>query len=173
MDWRSTSFQRLSRGTTTGILRRISLSWLTILLGTYSAGAWFLPKEVLESIRDRDYFLLSIGSLLVSYLNVLPLALADRVQDDDRLNSNEPKAAAETINGTLLSGIIIRFAGTIALFVLGRYQLASAEQSVAFVVILWYIVLSVITTRAVAAEVKKGRQSAIKGYPGEDSSADQ
>ena len=115
MDLRSTSFQRLSRGTTPRILRRISLGWLAVFLCIYLAGAWFLPKEVLESIRDRDYFLLSIGSLLVSYLNVLPLALADRVQDDDRLNSNELTAAAEPINGTLLTGIIIRFAGTIAL----------------------------------------------------------
>lgn len=158
MDLRSTSFQRLNRGTTPRILRRISLGWLAVFLCIYLAGAWFLPKEVLESIRDRDYFLLSIGSLLVSYLNVLPLALADRAQDDDRLNSNELTAAAEPINGTLLTGIIIRFAGTIALFVLGRYQMASADQSVAFVVILWYVVLSVITTHAVAAEVKKVRQ---------------
>jgi hypothetical protein len=54
----------------------------------------------------------------------------------------------------MLSGMAIRFIGTIALFVVCRYQMAASDDLIAVTCIAWYLIFSAIITHAMATEVK-------------------
>ncbi len=154
--FQTASLIRIAAGVTT--------IWLLVFPVTCVLGTGFLPTHILETITLYDYFIVSLGSLLISYLSLIPFAHASRTEkgttERSRVASSE-KSVASTGN-LFLIGMTIRFVGTIALFVLCRYQMASADESIAAASIVWYVVLTASLTRAAARETSRLRIKAAR-----------
>ena len=133
---------------------KITLVWIIILGASLIAGAAFLPQEMLETTKTRNYCLISLGNLLVAYLTLMPLRhLGQRMALGE--NPSTPKSGgAAGVSSLMLFGMAIRFIGTIALFVVCRYQMAIADELIALTCIAWYLIFSAIITHAMATEVK-------------------
>ena len=133
---------------------KISLTWIIILGASLIGGAALLPKEMLETTTTSNYFLISLGNLFVAYLTLMPLRhLGQKLALGE--NRGAPKSvAAAGVSSVMLSGMAIRFIGTIALFVVCRYQMAASDDFIALTCIAWYLIFSAIITHAMSTEVK-------------------
>ena len=133
---------------------KITLAWITILGASLIVGAALLSRETLETTIPSNYCLISLGNLLVAYLTLMPLR---HVGQKKALGENRvaPKrVGAADVSSLMLSGMAIRFIGTIALFVVCRYQMSASDDLIALTCIAWYLIFSAIITHAMATEVK-------------------
>ena len=113
----------------------ISLAALGI---TAAASVWMKPwlPAALE-IGLANAVLIGIGSGTIAVLSLTPGLVIEFAHQDPRSD-----AASRDYMAAVLAGILIRLLGTVALFLLCRYQMAPSADTIAGWVLSWYVLLT-------------------------------
>ncbi len=75
-----------------------------------------------------------------------------------------PRGRAENDYSTpLMASVILRLVGTVALFLLCRYQMAAADELIAAVVVGWYVFLTIVEVTALARRLPQFGEGLNRG----------
>ena len=126
---------------------------------TVSAIILFPASCWVEPIRFSDYCFVVASSIALGFLSLAPMLRVTNfgIPKNPMVTSTDSQNA--TFLGILLSGMTIRFIGTIALVVLCRYHIGTAEQTVAVSALIWFVSLTMVSVYATVAEVSRLRFS--------------
>jgi hypothetical protein len=110
-------------------IRRIVIGWSLLFVLISAATYWLAPETLVVSM------LIGLASGIVSVIALMPGA---------NLTNSESKSAgdATAFVTTIQAAMAIRVTGTVALFLLGRYQLGHPPQTIAIFVCGWYVLLT-------------------------------
>lgn len=138
---------------------RITATWLLFFPVICWAGNLLCTYQVLERISFSDYCLVSTANLLVGYFSLVPMFRVSDLGGGDGVETESKDKKNAKLLGVLMSGMTIRFLGTIALVVVCRYHIGSAEQTLAAATIFWFALLTSVSVLATAKEVNRARFS--------------
>lgn len=122
-------------------LRRLFVGW-TFLFTTVSIATFMIAPDVLV-----PSMLIGIASLIVSVGALLPGWALRRTENDLATRTDH-------YLGTIVAAMAIRVVGTVALFLLCRYEMGLPLQTIAFFVCGWYVLLTSIEVSLLARAAK-------------------
>ena len=110
-------------------LRRLMLGWAAVFVVVSLVTYLIAPDVLVPSM------LIAIASLIISVGALLP---------GWKLSQSENASATPTDHylGTIVAAMAIRVVGTVALFLLCRYEMGLPPQTIAFFVCGWYVLLT-------------------------------
>ncbi|MGB7344635.1 MAG: hypothetical protein WBD20_10500, partial [Pirellulaceae bacterium] len=122
-------------GTFLNAAKVVSVVWVLVAVVFLSATRVFAAGHL------REMIVISVLSGLIALVSLVPGLVGELTR---RFAPESPTTASEQQNhlGPLFGGIILRMLGTVALFVLCRYQLAGSVKWIAAVILGWYVVLT-------------------------------
>lgn len=141
------------------IAAKMTVSAIILFPASCWVGSLLIDYEVLEPIRFSDYCFVVASSIALGFLSLAPMLRVTNfgIPKNPMVTSTDSQNA--TFLGILLSGMTIRFIGTIALVVLCRYHIGTAEQTVAVSALIWFVSLTMVSVYATVAEVSRLRFS--------------
>ncbi len=110
-------------------IRRFAVAWL-LLLAISSVATYLIAFEAFGAS-----LVIAIASGFVSLVAMLPGLMIERRMDEKTAETN-------SLISSIFAAMGIRVTGTVALFLLCRYEMGLPQQTIAFFVCGWYVLLT-------------------------------
>lgn len=137
---------RIAAGVTSAWLLALGLSQLPL--------PSFVPESIRTSITSTEYFLISAGSLTIAYLALSPM-IWHSFRHRREVTTTHSGGENSLVGSLLLIGVTIRLVGTVALFLVCRYQMDYSASAVAAITIGWYVYLTFVEVIATVFQMSR------------------
>ena len=121
------------------VLRRILLGWGSGFVAVLALVAWLSPDLLMSTV------LISLASGLIAVAALCPIMGANDRRGESTLQTDrdtvQPGPSVELVAAFMI-GIVVRLVGTVALFLLCRYQMVQHPEVIALLVGGWYVFLT-------------------------------
>ena len=121
------------------VLRRILLGWGFGFAAVLALVVWLSPGLLVSTV------LISVASGLIAVAALCPVMVSNDRRGESTLPSHrdtdQPGPSGELVAAFMI-GIVVRLVGTVALFLLCRYQMGQHPEAIALLVGGWYVFLT-------------------------------